>query len=200
MTMTEEEEIPTKKVVFLGEAGVGKTAIIARMTEEIYSGEYESTIGADFQTLLMEVNEKKVKLEVWDTAGQERYHSLISSYIRAADVVILVVDISSHLSFERLSYWRAFCNKELGEETSYIIASNKKDLENSRQCKNNEVVDYARANQFYHYQVSAKTGDGIKELFESAAIIALQSKDQPAEMTVKPITHNSTLKKRCCRN
>jgi len=95
------------KIVFLGDQSVGKTSLILRFTQDTFDGNYQvkfslqsyneiqATIGIDFLSKTMYVDEKMVRLQLWDTAGQERFRSLIPSYIKDSSVAVVVYDITS---------------------------------------------------------------------------------------------------------
>ena len=83
------------KIVFLGDQSVGKTSLILRFTQDTFDGNYQATIGIDFLSKTMYVDDKMVRLQLWDTAGQERFRSLIPSYIKDSSVAVVVYDISS---------------------------------------------------------------------------------------------------------
>ena len=92
------------KIVFLGDQSVGKTSLILRFTQDTFDGNYQvslkatnfkATIGIDFLSKTMYVDDKMVRLQLWDTAGQERFRSLIPSYIKDSSVTVVVYDISS---------------------------------------------------------------------------------------------------------
>ena len=92
------------KVVFLGDQGVGKTSIVSSFTRgALDSTEYQATIGIDFMSKTMYLEDRAIRLQLWDTAGQERFRTLIPGYIRDCDVAVVVYDITSTLSFDLLS-------------------------------------------------------------------------------------------------
>src|SRR5688500_4704082 len=93
------------KIIVIGDAGVGKSSISATYCENKYSDNYTSTIGVDFYIKTVNVNGKRIKLQIWDTAGQERYRSITTGYYKSAVAVILVFDMTDTYSFSRLDYW-----------------------------------------------------------------------------------------------
>lgn len=94
------------KIVILGESGVGKTSLMERYIERRFSHQYKATIGADFLTKDVDIDDVSVNLQIWDTAGQERYQSLGSAFYRGADACILVYDMTDMRSFDALDSWR----------------------------------------------------------------------------------------------
>ena len=87
------------KIVFLGNQSVGKTSIIHRFIYDSFDDSYQATIGIDFMSQKMYVEDKIIILNLWDTAGQERFKSLIPSYIKDSAVAIVCYDVTSRESF-----------------------------------------------------------------------------------------------------
>lgn len=93
------------KLVFLGEQSVGKTSLITRFMYDSFDNTYQATIGIDFLSKTMYLEDRTVRLQLWDTAGQERFRSLIPSYIRDSTVAVVVYDITNTNSFHQTSKW-----------------------------------------------------------------------------------------------
>ena len=90
------------KLVFLGEQSVGKTSLITRFMYDSFDNTYQATIGIDFLSKTMYLEDRTVRLQLWDTAGQERFRSLIPSYIRDSTVAVVVYDITNANSFHQV--------------------------------------------------------------------------------------------------
>ena len=93
------------KILVIGDAAVGKSALLLRFTDDAYRSDYTSTIGIDFSTRLVRVGGKVIKLEIWDTAGQERFSTITANYYRGAQGVLLVYDLTSFESFASARKW-----------------------------------------------------------------------------------------------
>ena len=93
------------KLLLIGDAGVGKSSMLLRFTDDTFSEQLQSTIGVDFKVKMITVNGKKVKMTIWDTAGQERFRTLTSSYYRGAQGIVLVYDVNRRDTFENLNHW-----------------------------------------------------------------------------------------------
>ncbi|KAJ0000450.1 hypothetical protein NQD34_012292 [Periophthalmus magnuspinnatus] len=93
------------KLLLIGDSGVGKTCLIIRFAEDNFNSTYISTIGIDFKVKTIDVDGRKVKLQVWDTAGQERFKTITTAYYRGAMGIILVYDITDEKSFENIQNW-----------------------------------------------------------------------------------------------
>uniref|UniRef100_A0A915EDT1 Rab6 n=1 Tax=Ditylenchus dipsaci TaxID=166011 RepID=A0A915EDT1_9BILA len=99
------------KLVFLGEQSVGKTSLITRFMYDSFDNTYQATIGIDFLSKTMYLEDRTVRLQLWDTAGQERFRSLIPSYIRDSTVAVVVYDITNANSFHQTSKWLMMCEQ-----------------------------------------------------------------------------------------
>ncbi|KAM8875875.1 RAB6B, member RAS oncogene family a isoform 2-T2 [Spinachia spinachia] len=127
------------KLVFLGEQSVGKTSLITRFMYDSFDNTYQATIGIDFlsKTMYLEdrtlsLSEPQVRLQLWDTAGQERFRSLIPSYIRDSTVAVVVYDITNVNSFQQTSKWIEDVRTERGSDVIIMLVGNKTDLADKR--------------------------------------------------------------------
>ena len=93
------------KVLLVGEASVGKTSLMCRFVHKNYNNHYRTTVGIDFESHVLQVDDNSVKIQIWDTAGQEKFKSLSPQYYRGADVIVVVYDVSSRHSFDRVLSW-----------------------------------------------------------------------------------------------
>ena len=145
--MDDENSGVDNKVIFLGEAGVGKTTLIRVSLGEKYKKEYISSLSLSFNQKEITYNSKKYIFNLWDTIGQEKYRSLTKIFYKKSKVVIFVYDITNSSSFKNLEYWINSVDDELGKE-NYIkaIIGNKSDLYLSEQVKEKEAKDFAASN------------------------------------------------------
>ena len=150
------------KIIFVGDAGVGKTTIISRIMDNPFSDVYEPSIGVDFMSKNIIYHGQKIKLQMWDTAGQEKYKGLIPSYVRNSSIVFVVYDIASKNSFDNIPKWINFIKSI--ENTSLVLCGNKIDLEN-REVKKETGEEYAKKEGIPFFEVSAKTNENIKNMF-----------------------------------
>src|ERR1700738_4727654 len=120
------------KLVVLGEQSVGKTSLITRFMYDNFDAQYAATIGIDFLSKTMYLDDRTVRLQLWDTAGQERFRTLIPSYIRDSAGTVVVYDISSKASFEACDRWIEDVRTERGEEVVIFLVGNKCDLTDRR--------------------------------------------------------------------
>merc|ERR1719330_1347038 len=104
----------TLKLVILGNSGVGKTSLMNRYHSNKFTGQYKATIGADFLSKDVTIDDKIATLQIWDTAGQERFQSLGVAFYRGADACLLVYDVTDPRSLEHLQNWRSEFLKQIG--------------------------------------------------------------------------------------
>lgn len=159
------------KIVFLGEQGVGKTSLITRFMYDTFDDHYQATIGIDFLSKTMYLDDKTIRLQLWDTAGQERFRSLIPSYIRDSHVAIVVYDVTNKKSFEYIDKWVEDVKSERGEENVILcIVGNKNDLVDERQVSTDEGERKAQVlNAKIFMETSTKAGFNVKNLFKKIA-------------------------------
>ncbi|KAL0862197.1 hypothetical protein Bca101_041315 [Brassica carinata] len=161
------------KLVFLGDQSVGKTSIITRFMYDKFDNTYQATIGIDFLSKTMYLEDRTVRLQLWDTAGQERFRSLIPSYIRDSSVAVIVYDVAtvilSRQSFLNTTKWIDEVRTERGSDVIVVLVGNKTDLVDKRQVSIEEAEAKARELNVMFIETSAKAGFNIKALFRKIA-------------------------------
>ncbi|OQO09395.1 Ras-related protein Rab-6B [Cryoendolithus antarcticus] len=158
------------KLVFLGEQSVGKTSLITRFMYDSFDSTYQATIGIDFLSKTMYLEDRTVRLQLWDTAGQERFRSLIPSYIRDSSVAVVVYDITSRKSFEQTRKWVEDVRGERGSDVIIVLVGNKTDLgAERREVKAEEGEQEAKKQGCLFVETSAKVGHNVKGLFKKIA-------------------------------
>ena len=162
--------IDNYKIVIIGDINVGKTSILSRFRYGSFESDYMPTLGIDFFSKNLFFEDKTIRLILWDTAGQERFRSLIPSYLKNADCIIIVFDITNKESFLSLNKWLTDAKNNASENTIYVICGNKIDLKERRTVNENEINEYIKKNTGVIYmECSAKNGQGIKDLFNVIA-------------------------------
>ncbi|PAV58713.1 hypothetical protein WR25_04008 [Diploscapter pachys] len=164
--MSPNYDSPLKKykLVFLGEQSVGKTSIITRFMYDSFDSTYQATIGIDFLSKTMYLEDKMVRLQLWDTAGQERFRSLIPSYIRDSSVAVIAYDVTNLSSFNQIPKWVEDVRAERGNEAIIVLVGNKTDMVSFEMGENK-----AREMNVIFIETSAKTSHNIKQLFRRIA-------------------------------
>ena len=154
------------KLMIIGETKVGKTALITRYTKNTFTGTYLTTIGIDFQVKYVPFEDKRVRLQIWDTAGQERFRNIAKSYFHSSDGFIIVYDIASKDSFEKLNFWIEQIKLNAPENTICILVGNKSDLGTERQIKKEQGEKLSEQIGMKFFEVSAKDGTNVEEAFQ----------------------------------
>ncbi|XP_026874371.1 ras-related protein Rab-41 isoform X2 [Electrophorus electricus] len=168
------------KLVFLGEQSVGKTSLITRFMYDSFDNTYQATIGIDFLSKTMYLEDRTIRLQLWDTAGQERFRSLIPSYIRDSAAAVVVYDIANLNSFQQTSKWIDDVRTERGSDVIIMLVGNKTDLADKRQITTEEGEQRAKELNVMFIETSAKTGYNVKQLFRRVAA-ALPGMDNTPE-------------------
>ncbi|XP_016302093.1 ras-related protein Rab-41 isoform X2 [Sinocyclocheilus anshuiensis] len=168
------------KLVFLGEQSVGKTSLITRFMYDSFDNTYQATIGIDFLSKTMYLEDRTVRLQLWDTAGQERFRSLIPSYIRDSTIAVVVYDITNLNSFQQTSKWIDDVRTERGSDVIIMLVGNKTDLADKRQVSVEAAEKKARDLGVMYIETSAKAGYNVKQLFRRVAA-ALPGMDSTPE-------------------
>ncbi|XP_076923044.1 ras-related protein RABA1f-like [Bidens hawaiensis] len=153
------------KLVLIGDSGVGKSNLLSRFTRNEFSLESKSTIGVEFATRSIRVDEKVVKAQIWDTAGQERYRAITSAYYRGAVGALLVYDVTRHVTFENVERWL----KELRDHTDsnivIMLVGNKSDLRHLRAVTSEDAKTFAEKENMYFMETSALESSNVESAF-----------------------------------
>uniref|UniRef100_A0A8C2ABJ1 Ras-related protein Rab-6B n=1 Tax=Cyprinus carpio TaxID=7962 RepID=A0A8C2ABJ1_CYPCA len=142
-----------------------------------------ATIGIDFLSKTMYLEDRTVRLQLWDTAGQERFRSLIPSYIRDSTVAVVVYDITNVNSFQQTSKWIDDVRTERGSDVIIMLVGNKTDLADKRQITIEEGEQRAKELSVMFIETSAKTGYNVKQLFRrvAAALPGMESMQETSK-------------------
>jgi len=168
------------KVIILGDSGVGKTSLMNQYVNKKFSGQYKATIGADFLTKEVMVDDKLVTMQIWDTAGQERFQSLGVAFYRGADCCVLVYDVNNNKSYESLGQWHdeflVQASPRDPDNFPFVVLGNKVDIDESKR-----MVSQKRAMAFCqskgnipYFETSAKEAINVEQAFQTIARNALQ--------------------------
>jgi small GTP-binding protein len=181
----------TFKFIVIGNSGVGKTAILKRLIDDVFVPENQSTIGVEFLASVLEIDGQSIRLQIWDTAGQERFRSIAKAYFRSAMGVILVFDLTERRSFDDLNRWLSDIHQLCDPNAVTTLIGNKLDLKN-RAITTTEAESFAQLHQLTYFETSALGGDNIKEAFHrTAATILRKSPSTGAPPTVASVKTGS---------
>ena len=161
-------EIARKKfnINFLGDTSVGKTSIIKRHVNKTFDENAIATIGIDNIKDEKEFDKKTYSFKIYDTAGQERYKSISLNYIKLGDGFLLVFSVDNKETFDKLEEWiqNIYDSVSIDEKVIFLVG-NKIDSPN-RVVKREEAEAFAKNKNFRYFETSAKTGEGVEELFD----------------------------------
>jgi Ras-related protein Rab-7A len=172
------------KVIILGDSGVGKTSLMNQYVHKRFSAQYKATIGADFLTKEVMIDDKLVTLQIWDTAGQERFQSLGVAFYRGADSCVLVYDITDAKSFDNLESWMdefiVHAAPRNPDTFPFVVLGNKADMASSkRQVSTAKAKAWAtQKGDVPLFETSAKEALNVEQAFYTIAKNALQQESQ----------------------
>lgn len=155
--------------MLIGDSGVGKTCILFRFSEDAYDTTFISTIGIDFKIRTIDLDGKKIKLQIWDTAGQERFRTITTAYYRGAMGIMLVYDITNEKSFENIKNWIRNIEENASADVEKMLLGNKCELEEKRQVSKERGEQLAVEYGIKFLETSAKAGTRVEEAFDTLA-------------------------------
>ena len=163
----EEESYDEKvRLMLIGNSTVGKTSIIKRFCKNKFTNSFISSIGIDFETKYVKIDNKTINLQIWDTAGQERYKVISRNYFNQSDGFIIVYDITNRKTFDDVVNWIEQIQELAGEYTKNIIVGNKLDLEKMRKVEKEEGKELAEKYNYIFFETSAQSGKNIDKAFD----------------------------------
>ena len=175
-----------------------------RYIEDYFKEKLMQTIGVDFNTKQIEINDRLVKLQIWDTAGQEIFRSITSAYYKSAHAIIVLYDITKEISFEHIKNWMIDIDKFAKQDVLRVLIGNKIDLENERKITKEAGISMANKFGIKFFEVSAKNNINIDELFLDTAKCLLEKNENVFndENGSSVVLNNKAIslkkKKKCC--
>ncbi|CAH1390502.1 ras-related protein Rab-8A [Halyomorpha halys] len=157
------------KLLLIGDSGVGKTCILFRFSEDAFNSTFISTIGIDFKIRTIELDGKKIKLQIWDTAGQERFRTITTAYYRGAMGIMLVYDITNEKSFDNIKNWIRNIEENASADVEKMLLGNKCDFPEKRQVSKERGEQLAIEYGIKFMETSAKASINVDEAFFSLA-------------------------------
>mmetsp|Transcript_78783 Transcript_78783/g.211562 ORF Transcript_78783/g.211562 Transcript_78783/m.211562 type:complete len:206 (-) Transcript_78783:254-871(-) len=196
------------KVIILGDSGVGKTSLMNQYVNKKFSNQYKATIGADFLTKEVTVDDRLVTMQIWDTAGQERFQSLGTIFYRGADCCVLVFDVNTPKTFENLDSWRDEFLVQAGprdpDNFPFVILGNKIDVEGQRAVSQKKALGWCQSKgNIPYFETSAKEAINVEQAFQTIARNALKQEAEddlyiPDTVNVTQTTAADAKKMSCC--
>ena len=159
------------KLIIVGDSGVGKSCLSIKASRNYFEDFYSPTVGFEFLTFNVKVEDKTVKLQIWDTCGQEVYRSLISSFYRSASLAIIVYSIDNEESFNNIEKWLNDVKSQSNPNVKIFLIGNKADLEDKRKVARIEGEKFYNDHKLsYFIETSAKTGFNVQNVFFSVLL------------------------------
>ena len=157
----------TFKIVLLGEPGVEKTALAQRFCFDLFNPSEKLTVGVDFYVKTIELQGKKIKLQIWDVGGDERFKFLIPTYCNGANAVMIIFDITNTKSLNQISELTQIVRERAGNIPIMLIGSNL-DLKEVRELNREEGIEIVNKYNLSSYsEISTKTGQNVEKSFET---------------------------------
>nr|CAD7430207.1 unnamed protein product [Timema monikensis] len=157
------------KLLLIGDSGVGKTCVLFRFSEDAFNTTFISTIGIDFKIRTIELDGKKIKLQIWDTAGQERFRTITTAYYRGAMGIMLVYDITNEKSFENIKNWIRNIEENASADVEKMLLGNKCELTEKRQVTKERGEQLAIEYGIKFMETSAKASINVEDAFFTLA-------------------------------
>ena len=173
----EQEFEYTIKLLIIGDSGVGKSKFIYRLiTGEFIQG-HIATTAIDLKTSVIELQGKKIRIQLWDTAGQEKYKSITKNLFLRVQGILVVYDITDENSFKNVKLWIQLIKGDCGEHMPIIILGNKNDLEENRVINKDDAISYAKEENVLYIETSPKTGENIQNAINEISEKILESSE-----------------------
>ena len=160
------------KLIVIGDSGVGKSCLTTKAVKNNFEDYYQATVGFEFLTFNMKINDTVIKMQIWDTCGQEIYRSLISNFYRNSSLAVILYSIDNRESFEHAENWLSDLKSQANPEVRIFLVGNKADLEEARQVSKEEGMKYKTDQGLDLFmETSAKTGYNARNVLIEAAKI-----------------------------
>ena len=154
------------KVLLLGNINVGKSALVIRFVDDIWNDNFVPINGVDFRLKKLEIDKKKIKMQIWDNQGQERFKTVLPSYYRGVHGILLVYDVTEKDSFNNLNFWLMEIEKNANKNVLKVLIGNKTDLEDKRVISYNQGKEFADMHGLKFVETSVKKNKNVREAFE----------------------------------
>ncbi|KAM7367063.1 hypothetical protein PAMP_014988 [Pampus punctatissimus] len=154
------------KIILIGDSNVGKTCVVQNFKSRVFSERQQNTIGVDFTVRTLDIEGKKVKMQVWDTAGQERFRTITQSYYRSAHGAMITYDITRRSTFDSVAEWIREVELYGASNVVLVLIGNKCDLEQDREVLFEEACNLAKDRGILAaLETSAKESQNVEEAF-----------------------------------
>lgn len=194
------------KILLVGDSGVGKSCLLVRFVEDRFNPSFITTIGIDFKIKTVDIDGRKVKLQLWDTAGQERFRTITTAYYRGAMGIIMVYDVTDERTYANIKQWYKTVTEHSNDDAQILLVGNKSDMDN-------RVVTYEQGEELANelsvpfIESSAKDATNVNDVFLTLAKLIQQKLDANSIQTninkgginIKSSSHSDSVgKSGCC--
>ncbi|KAJ8102751.1 ras family-domain-containing protein [Lipomyces tetrasporus] len=169
------------KLLLIGDSGVGKSCLLLRFSEDSFTPSFITTIGIDFKIRTIDLDGKRIKMQIWDTAGQERFRTITTAYYRGAMGILLVYDVTDEKSFNNIRNWFSNVEQHASEGVNKLLIGNKCDWEEKRAVSTEQGKALANELGIPFIEASAKANINVEEAFVSLARQIKQRVDLASE-------------------
>ena len=169
MSGKDKKKIFDAQIITLGEGKVGKTSLIFRYIDNTFTLNYLSTIGIDSKVKKIKLqNGEDVKVKLFDTAGQERFKSITTNYIKKANGILLVYDITDDTSFKKIETWYSNLSSDSSNSLPIVLIGNKSDLEEDRVVTTEDGIELAKKLKIekHFFETSCQNGKNVHEAID----------------------------------
>jgi len=191
------------KLLLIGDSGVGKSCLLLRFSDDSFTPSFITTIGIDFKIKTIELDGKRIKLQIWDTAGQERFRTITTAYYRGAMGILLIYDTTDEQSFQNIRNWIRNIEQHAADNVDKILVGNKCDMVSDKVVETSRGKALAEEYGIEFFETSAKTNVNVVEGFTCIAKSIKKrlmdtSGPEPPRNDKVVIKSNDTPKKSCC--
>ena len=162
--------MPVFKTVLIGEGGVGKTSLAVRYTEDRFDQRMKMTIGVNFATKKVRIGASDITLLIWDLGGQPRFQDVISDYFIGSKLGIAVYDVNRIFTLHRLRDWISRLHSGAPACDVFLVGNKIDERISGMGVTQEDAQEFAAEYNSPIFEVSAKTGEGVFELFDAAGI------------------------------
>ncbi|XP_045104323.1 ras and EF-hand domain-containing protein homolog isoform X1 [Portunus trituberculatus] len=193
----------TYKVVFAGDAAVGKSTFIVRLCKGYFVNNIASTLGVDYKVKTLSVDEKNIAIQLWDTAGQERFRSITKTYFRRADGVLLLFDVTSERSFLNVRQWIQSIDDTCQTRVPLVLCGNKEDMRATAAADGRSTVSLTEGEKLardcgaFYIETSCKTGIGVMDALVQLARQMVTTEDVEIQTSALKVCA-ADQKRSCC--
>ncbi|KAJ1509200.1 GTP-binding protein [Coelomomyces lativittatus] len=195
------------KLLLIGDSGVGKSCLLLRFSDDSFTPSFITTIGIDFKIRTIELDGKRIKLQIWDTAGQERFRTITTAYYRGAMGILLVYDVTDERSFNNIRNWMRNIKENASEDVKTILVGNKCDVLDKKVITKERGQELANGYNIKFIETSAKSNIGVEEAFISLGREIkkrlnddqVSPKDEKKDIVLSPNSNKPTGSSGCCK-